>query len=59
MVMDVHPGVLWNVGILVMIPTVNTLVGTDKMLIATIAKKQIYEYSYWFETQLEPKSVWR
>ena len=55
--MDVHSGVLWIVGILVIIPTVNTLVGTDKMLIATIGKKQIYEHSYWFE--LEPKSVWR
>ena len=59
MVMDVHPGVLWIAGILVMIPTVNTLVGTDNMLIATIAKKQIYEHSYWFETQLESKAVWR
>ena len=42
MVMDAHPGLLWIVGILVTIPTVNTQVGTDKMLIATIVKKQIY-----------------
>ena len=55
--MDGCPWVLWIVGILVTIPTVNTQVGTDKMLIAIIVKKQIYGHSYWFKTELEPE--WR